>query len=464
MLLALSMVAAMTAQAQQAPAAGGLSVEISATQNGDSIIYSITLINSSNVAVGDIYVAGSVPAGTEFVRAVATPSGSWFRGFEAAGTQHQAAVWLSSRVGPLQRQGPFIYEVKANSGFAPAHAWVRYMSPQETIMMSAQAQNLEYVGSEMCGACHAGKYNEFRVSGHPWKLRPAEEAMANPIPLPAGYTWDDISYVIGGYKWKIRYMDNEGYIITSVGGQPGNNQYNMANGRWVNYEAGNVKKYDCGPCHTTGYLPVGNQNGMPGIVGSWAFDGIQCEACHGPGSAHVASGGAKGTITVDTTASQCGQCHVRGNPERIPAANGFIEHREQFNELLASPHRNLTCVSCHDPHKKSELSIRADCASCHAGARQEFAGSSHQQMGVTCNDCHMPKAARNAVAVGKFQSDDATHMARITTDPNARMFTEDGRFANGRITLDFACLQCHQTRDVNWAAQYANGIHTLGKQ
>jgi uncharacterized repeat protein (TIGR01451 family) len=459
------MVATMTAQAEQAMSADGLRVEIAATQKGESIFYSITLINESPVAVGDVFVAGSVPAGAEFVQAVATPSGSWFRGFEAAGTAHQSAVWLSSRVGPLQRQGPFIYEVKATPGFAPAHAWVRYMSPSETVAMSAQAQNLSYVGSETCGACHAGIYNEFRVSGHPWKIRPAEEARLNPIPLPAGYRWDDISYVIGGYKWKIRYMDNGGYIITSAAGQPGNNQYNMATGRWVNYEAGvENKKYDCGSCHTTGYLPVGNQDGLPGIVGTWEFPGIQCEACHGPGSAHVASGGAPGTITVDTSASQCGQCHVRGNPERIPAARGFIEHREQFNELLAGPHRNLTCVSCHDPHKKSNLSIKVDCASCHAGARQEYAGSSHDQMGVTCTDCHMPRAARNAEVFGPFQADDMTHLVRITTDPNARMFTEDGRFAIGQITLDFACLQCHQTQDVNWAAQYAEGIHTLGKQ
>jgi hypothetical protein len=76
----------------------------------------------------------------------------------------------------------------------------------------------------------------------------------------------------------------------------------------------------------------------------------------------------------------------------------------------------------------------------------------------------MPRAARNAEVFGPFQADDMTHLVRITTDPNARMFTEDGRFATGQITLDFACLQCHQTQDVNWAAQYAEGIHTLGKQ
>ena len=49
-----------------------------------------------------------------------------------------------------------------------------------------------------------------------------EEAKYRSIPLPFGYNWPeagslvegDVSYVIGGYKWKSRYMDHEGYIIT----------------------------------------------------------------------------------------------------------------------------------------------------------------------------------------------------------------------------------------------------------
>ena len=35
--------------------------------------------------------------------------------------------------------------------------------------------------------------------------------------LPEGYTWNDISYVIGGY-WKARFMDKKGYIITDKPG------------------------------------------------------------------------------------------------------------------------------------------------------------------------------------------------------------------------------------------------------
>ena len=92
------------------------------------------------------------------------------------------------------------------------------------------AERLGYVGSKTCYDCHPGKYNDFMVSGHPWQLRTAEVARNSPLPLPAGYDWEIVSYTIGGYKWKVRFMDNKGYIITTAGGEPGNNQYNLMTG------------------------------------------------------------------------------------------------------------------------------------------------------------------------------------------------------------------------------------------
>ena len=46
---------------------------------------------------------------------------------------------------------------------------------------------------------------------------------------------------------------------------------------WVPYHAGEEKPYNCGTCHTTGYVPEGNQDDMPGMIGTWAEDGIGCE-------------------------------------------------------------------------------------------------------------------------------------------------------------------------------------------
>lgn len=43
------------------------------------------------------------------------------------------------------------------------------------------------------------------------------------------------------------------------------------------------------------------------------------------------------------------------------------------------------------------------------------------------------------------------------------MFTEDGKFATGRLTLDFVCLNCHGSKNMKWAAKKAKGIHSYGK-
>lgn len=141
---------------------------------------------------------------------------------------------------------------------------------------------------------------------------------------------------------------------------------------------------------------------------------IHCEACHGPASDHVNTED-KSKVKVDKSAALCGQCHIKGEKEKIPASKGFIRHHEQYNELLASPHKGLDCVTCHDPHKKAKFSIRKDCASCHEKASKDYAESRMQKVGVKCTDCHMPKATKSAVAFGKYEADVRTHIYRINT-------------------------------------------------
>ncbi|HET7876508.1 MAG TPA: hypothetical protein VFN71_13390, partial [Methylomirabilota bacterium] len=120
-----------------------------------------------------------------------------------------------------------------------------------------------FVGPQRCAQCHSQVYNYYRDHGHPKKLRPATEAREWGVPLPEGYQWGDISYVIGGATRKARYIDQQGFIITKTGpnkDKPGKNQYNVATGNWVDYNAGKVAKYDCGPCHMTAYQKEGSQD------------------------------------------------------------------------------------------------------------------------------------------------------------------------------------------------------------
>jgi len=337
----------------------------------------------------------------------------------------------------------------------------------------------DYKGSEFCFDCHPSNFNDWKVSGHPYKLMRGEEAKNRPIPLPEGYRWDDISYVIGGYKWKSRYVDADGYIITSIIDEetneviPGMNQYNNFTGGWVDYHPGEMKPYDCGRCHTTGWVAdedwetdadlSDNQDGLPGIHGTFAFGGVQCEECHGPFvdfGTHFGVG-----PVVDTSAAACGECHIRGNPLAIPASGGFIRHHEQYNEQLASPHKVLDCVSCHNPHKKGEFSIVKSCETCHDSVADSYAATPMEAVGVECEDCHMPFASKSAAALGPYKGDVRTHLFRINTDEDGELFTADGKFValddegQGALNLDFACRSCHPDKAQNWLAGKAKNFH-----
>ena len=349
----------------------------------------------------------------------------------------------------------------------------------------AASSSQTYIGSDRCGSCHAEEYEKFSLSGHPYKLTKIENGQIPSFPYdeitggvaspPAGYEWDDVSYVIGGYGWKARFIDNDGYIIT--GNEDSTTQFNYANDvvgteeEWVAYHAGEEKPYDCGSCHTTGYSPIGHQDGLEGIIGTWAFPGIQCEECHGPGSLHAED--PQGVrMTLDRSSQLCGDCHIRGNPALIDASGGFVKHHEQYEEMFNSKHVSITCITCHDPHASSVFvdeqvnpskGIRQQCETCHWQA--EFQNN-RLHLGVDCVDCHMPLMAKSAVAnLEIFTGDIRSHIFSINPDPTAAQFTDDGALSSPFITLEYACKHCHNgewavDRDLDSLATVAKGYHT----
>ncbi len=334
------------------------------------------------------------------------------------------------------------------------------------LAVGSTASAADYVGAEKCFSCHQAQFNDWQASGHPWKLRKVDKARYAKLPLPpGGWSWDDISYVIGGANKKARYIDKQGYIITAAkDGSEVKNQYNVEDGSWSFYHKGEKKPYKCGPCHMTAYSPEGNQDGLPGMIGTWKEDGIACEECHGPGSDHVAKPG-KGNVKIDTSAEACGKCHQRGGMgPQPPAKGGFIQHHEQINELKAGSHKDLTCLTCHDPHKRA-IHAKNNCAECHDGIAKKFAANIHGKQGTRCVECHMPKVTKSAISVASYVGDVRTHIMKLNTDPKADMFEtveKDGKkstYAKGFVTLDYACLSCHASRDKQWAAKAAKGFH-----
>ena len=324
----------------------------------------------------------------------------------------------------------------------------------------------DYIGSEDCGVCHTTQYHSFAQSGHPFKLNKVVDGqqpvfpftslngvlervtdddqdipggLADPgpgtdNPLGTPITWDDVSYVIGGYYWKARFVDLGGSIVTGTGVQ-----YNFATEAMAAYHNNeDDKNYNCGNCHTTGWQhtdavlnPTG-QDGLEFMQGTFFKGGIQCEACHSAGSAHAKFSGtivrdADPRTLVELTAADagyglavaCGECHTRdgerdypsylskfdnalatsGDPDprpdemggRIAAKGGLIRHHEQYDEVLGiNPDDNTgtrsagfmathgDCGTCHNPHGSS---VNAD-NSLYTGVPGVDTGSG------TCLGCH----------------------------------------------------------------------------
>lgn len=323
----------------------------------------------------------------------------------------------------------------------------------------------EFIGSEQCGTCHEDIYARFVLSGHPNNLTKIEDGQppelvsateTGGVPEPPdGYTWADIAYVVGGFGWQARFIGADGYVLT--GDANSATQYNFANAvldtraGWVAYHPGETLPADCGRCHTTGYAPQGHQDDLAGIVGTWTFDGVQCEVCHGAGSLHAQSPyGVR--MVVDRSSQLCGHCHVRDNPAMIDAADGFAQHNEQYEDLYNSRHFALSCVTCHDPHASAVFaddavnpnkSINQTCATCHWQQTVQNV-SKHASAKVACIDCHMPRMAVSAQGLpDRFSGDVRSHQFAINPDPEAAQFTADGNFVMPYITLTFACKACH---------------------
>ena len=116
---------------------------------------------------------------------------------------------------------------------------------------------------------------------------------------------------------------------------------------------------------------------------------LGCEACHGPGKAHVEAGGGKDTIPV------------------------------RFTKGSATPveERNAACLSCHNK-----------------GNQMFWSGSPHESRAMACVDCHSVHYGSPAERYAALASADSRYGAPLTEHVGTRMPQPE------------LCLQCHQMR------------------
>lgn len=114
-----------------------------------------------------------------------------------------------------------------------------------------------------------------------------------------------------------------------------------------------------------------------------------CEACHGPGSRHVAAGGQgldKFILNPKKTSEACFRCHQNVHAEfRLPHHHPVLEG-------------HLNCVQCHDPHGHDMMKpasglglarVNQSCAQCHQEQSRKFVFE-HEAMREGCTACHNP--------------------------------------------------------------------------
>lgn len=168
---------------------------------------------------------------------------------------------------------------------------------------------------------------------------------------------------------------------------------------------------NCFSCHSTGGV-IGGKLNLDKMT-----PGIHCEACHGPGGAHVAATkeGDPGSHLIynpkslsgdQLTQDFCASCH-RGNDEftvlQTMAINNIrFQPYRIFHSKCYSDDRRISCSACHNPHEplKREVSYYdAKCLACHAlkdksaeiKTKPDIVAAACPVATKDCITCHMPK-------------------------------------------------------------------------
>ncbi len=279
----------------------------------------------------------------------------------------------------------------------------------------------DYVGSERCGACHQdlveqGKTHHMAQTGRPANasdplFSTASGEGAQTIPRA-----EDVSAILGSGK----------HGVTPIRAAPGRAirehllSYSAVLGSWFRTPGtedtddplGSPQTVEgsraCLGCHATTIAWKDNV-----LVASQSELGIQCQRCHGPGSAHIdaVAGDSPeatkifnpGVLTRHGQVRFCAQCHrqpIDIEPLEVLGRDKKLARHAGAGLMMSacfrsSPRdRTLTCTDCHSPHRNTtaadHVQYRETCLRCHTEP-----GPAHEYERVTpssdCIGCHMPK-------------------------------------------------------------------------
>ncbi|MEH6550556.1 MAG: tetratricopeptide repeat protein [Pseudomonadales bacterium] len=258
-------------------------------------------------------------------------------------------------------------------------------------------------------------------------------------------------------------------------------------GEWIYWTEGGMNWNSmCADCHTTG-LEKNFDVTRQSYNTQWSAINVSCEACHGPGSQHIAAAksgdlGNGAAAHLDMLAGEpsrqvvdkCGRCHSRRQQltqsyrhdsdelldHYLPSVlqNGLYHSDGQildevfvYGSFTQSKmyHNDVSCINCHQAHSvRLRKQGNALCAQCHLPDQYDTPAHHHheandgaalklpaQSAGNQCVDCHMP----GKVYMGNdFRRDHS--LRRPRPDLSLKYGTPN------------ACIGCHIDETNQWAA------------
>lgn len=403
--------------------------------------------------------------------------------------------------------------------------------------------DLGYLGSEACESCHTEAYERWKASLHIQMTRPlAAATVAGDFSATAAFSAHGRAYTFGRRNgtpfvsvrtngrtetYDVAYTLGskrlQGYLATLPGGRlyvlPV--FWHVESRRWVDWKettpipdgAHDLKQIwnvNCFNCHATN-LDRGYQAASAEYRTTWTELGIGCEACHGPGRAHVAL-----------------MKEWEANPASIPTYSSRASNRglsdllKIFSPRSAEPRRTYdTCAYCHgnkrnlfttfaagdryedhalpflisepapdfDPqgefwpdgrpsrfNRTQALTLTgcftsgaATCTSCHlahGAANNPFSLKVDLTQGRSgdslCTQCHLGPA--DADAPGEAQSPLARVTSRATETSGRDQPWSDAEIARHSFhapdSAGSRCINCHMS-DVNWRLLLRRRDHTF---
>lgn len=422
----------------------------------------------------------------------------------------------------------------------------------------SQSAEADYLGRETCASCHAKQEKLWQGSHHDLAMQEADETSVLGDFQNAEFSKDGVisKFFRQNGRYMVRTDGPDGrladfeikytfgvtplqqYLIELPGGKLqalsivwDSRPKQQSGQRWFHlYPSEKIDHDDelhwtrrsqnwnfmCAECHST-HLQKNYDAASRTYQTTWSEIDVSCEACHGPGSRHVAwaqnkspDDAAKGLLVnlhersqsawaidagtgnavhkqprqTDTEIEVCARCHsrraqlfgdYRHGPlldshlpslltEHLYHADGQIDGEvyEYGSFLQSKMYRvGVSCGDCHEPHSlKLRQPGNAMCGQCHSSEKYDSDKHHFHRVGgggSLCVDCHMPSKTYMGVDVRR------DHSFRVPRpDLSVTLGTPN------------ACNGCHTDKPAMWAAtqvkawyghdanglqQYAEALH-----